>query len=264
MGHRKAAPQTKVMLETRDLLIDIPGRADGEPLNLRIEAGQRWGLLGPNGVGKTTLLHTLAGLRAPRRGSIELEGTALASLGRKAVAQRLALVFQERQDSFPATVLETALIGRHPFLSPWKRESAADLQRAHQALAALSLEHLTQRLVNTLSGGERQRVAIATALTQAPALWLADEPTNHLDLHHQTAVMALLADHARQGAAVIMGLHDLNLASRWCDHLLLMYPDGRCRAGAAAELLELTALEDLYSQKLAMAQVNGTAVFIPG
>ena len=264
MSRTEAVRKTTVMLETHDLVIDIPGRPDGAPLNLHIEAGQRWGILGPNGVGKTTLLHTLAGLLAPRRGRIKLEGTELASLGRKAVAQRLALVFQERQDSFPATVLETALIGRHPFLSPWKRESAADLQRAHQALAALSLEHLAQRLVNTLSGGERQRVAIATALTQAPVLWLADEPTNHLDLHHQTAVMALLTDHARQGAAVIMGLHDLNLASRWCDHVLLLYPDGRRRAGPAADLLELSALEDLYSQKLVMARVNGTAVFIPG
>ncbi|MFW6346566.1 MAG: ABC transporter ATP-binding protein, partial [Halomonas sp.] len=175
-------------LRTRQLVIDIPGRADGQPLAFTVEGGQTWGVLGPNGAGKTTLLHTLAGLRPPRSGDVWLGERSLTDLRRRAVSQQLGLVFQDRQDGFPATVLETALVGRHPWLSPWQMEGGDDLARAEQALARLDVDHLADRLVNTLSGGERQRVSIATVLTQNPDIWLLDEPTNHLDLHHQVAV----------------------------------------------------------------------------
>lgn len=250
-------------LETRDLVIDVPGRAAGQPLNLTIEPGQCWGVLGPNGAGKTTLLHTLAGLYPPRSGQVRLAGSPLASHKRRAVARQRAVIFQEHQDGFPATVLETVLMGRHPFLSPWQGESEADFHLARQALARLSLSRLEDRLVTTLSGGERQRVAVATALAQSPALWLADEPTNHLDLRHQVSVMTLLSNQAKAGAAVLMCLHDLNLAARWCDHLLLLYPDGRACFGQAVSMLVPQALEDLYGQKLAVAQVRGAPVFVP-
>lgn len=252
------------VLDIENLIVDIPARADGEPLNLQVKSGQRWGVLGPNGAGKTSLLHTLAGLRPPRRGRVSLNGSSLASLSRRDVARQVAVVFQERQDSFPATVMETVLIGRHPFLSAWQRESAEDIRFAQEALSALSLNLLKDRLVSTLSGGERQRVSIATALTQQPTIWLADEPTNHLDLHHQVAVMELLNQQADNGAAVFMCLHDLNLAARWCDHLLLLYPDGELCFGPADTMLVPEALERLYDQKLVVAQVNGAPVFVPG
>ena len=149
-------------LATQDLIINVPGRSEGTALNLTIEPGQVWGVLGPNGAGKTTLLHTLAGLNAPRSGQVLIGDTPLSQLRRRQVAQRLGLVFQERLDGFPATVLETALIGRHPYLSLWQMEGADDYARAEAALAALDVAHLRDRLVNTLSGGERQRVAVAT------------------------------------------------------------------------------------------------------
>ncbi|WP_166267787.1 ABC transporter ATP-binding protein [Marinobacter caseinilyticus] len=250
-------------LTTELLVIDIPGRADGRALDLDLQPGQVWGVLGPNGAGKTTLLHTLAGLRAPRSGQVRISGQPLAQMRRRAVAQQLGLIFQERQDGFPATVLETALIGRHPYLSPWRMEGAEEFQRANEALAALDVGHLKDRLVSTLSGGERQRVAIATVLTQAPDIWLADEPTNHLDLHHQSAVMALLNRQAQSGRTVFMCLHDLNMAARWCDHVLLLYPDGEACWGPAAEMLVPEALEALFNQPLAMATVNGAPVFVP-
>ncbi len=250
-------------LAARELVIDVPGREDGSALNLGVEAGQVWGVLGPNGAGKTTLLHTLAGLRPPRRGEVRLDGRPLAALRRREVARRLGLVFQERHDGFPATVRETALIGRHPWLSPWQMEGAEELRLAEAALERLDVAHLAERLVSTLSGGERQRLAIATVLTQAPAIWLADEPTNHLDLHHQTSVMALLREQAAEGRAVMMCLHDLNLAARWCDHLLLLYPDGEACWGPAEEMLVPEALERLYGQRLATAWVDGAPVFVP-
>ncbi|GAA3578771.1 ABC transporter ATP-binding protein [Marinobacter xestospongiae] len=250
-------------LNCQQLLIDIPGRPSGRPLDLRIEAGQVWGILGPNGAGKSTLLHTLAGLRNARSGRVFLGERALTDLPRKQVAQQLGLVFQERQDGFPATVLETALIGRHPWLSPWQMETADDLALAERSLQRLDVDHLADRLVNTLSGGERQRVAIATTLTQSPHTWLVDEPTNHLDLHHQVAVMELLTEQAAGGCAVLMCLHDLNLAARWCDHLLLLFPDGEACWGEAASMLVPEALEQLYDQKLATAEVDGAPVYVP-
>ncbi|GHE22854.1 ABC transporter ATP-binding protein [Halomonas urumqiensis] len=249
-------------LEVRDLVVDIPGRADGQPLSFTLAAGQVWGVLGPNGVGKTTLLHTLAGLRAPRRGEVLLDGRPIAAHGRREVARRLGLVFQERQDGFPATVRETALIGRHPWLSPWQMESGDDLRLAEAALARLDIGHLAERLVGTLSGGERQRVSIATVLAQAPGLWLCDEPTNHLDLHHQTTVMALLAERAAAGCAVMLCLHDLNLAARWCDQVLLLYPDGQACWGHRDNMLVPSVLEHLYGQRLASREIEGARVFV--
>lgn len=250
-------------LSTHDLIINVPGREGGTPLNLALEPGQSWGVLGPNGAGKTTLMHTLAGLQTPRSGEVRLMGKPLGKLRRRHVAQRLGLVFQDRQDGFPASVLETALIGRHPYLSPWQMEGADDYARAEAALERLDVAHLRDRLVSTLSGGERQRVAIATLLTQAPDVWLADEPTNHLDLHHQSAVMALMAEQAAEGRAVMMCLHDLNLAARWCDHVLLMYPNGEACWGPRETMLVPSALESLYRQKLAVVEVDGAPVFVP-
>jgi iron complex transport system ATP-binding protein len=250
-------------LSIRQLVIDIPGRPDGYPLDLTIEAGQVWGVLGPNGAGKTTLLHTLAGLRAPRSGSLLLDDQATGSLKRRAFSQQVGLVFQDHQDGFPATVLETALIGRHPWLSPWQMESADDVAMAERALEALDVLHLKDRLVNTLSGGERQRVAIATLMTQAPHTWLLDEPTNHLDLHHQVAVMKLLTERAKAGNAIFMCLHDLNLAARWCDNILLMYPDGEACWGPAERMLVPNALERLYNQDLETVEVDGAPFFVP-
>jgi len=250
-------------LSIRQLVIDIPGRPDGYPLDLTIEAGQVWGVLGPNGAGKTTLLHTLAGLRAPRSGSLLLDDQPTGNLKRRAFSQQVGLVFQDHQDGFPATVLETALIGRHPWLSPWQMESADDVAMAERALEALDVLNLKDRLVNTLSGGERQRVAIATLMTQAPHTWLLDEPTNHLDLHHQVAVMKLLTERAKAGNAIFMCLHDLNLAARWCDNILLMYPDGEACWGPAERMLVPNALERLYNQDLETVEVDGAPFFVP-
>ena len=251
------------MMQITDLVLDIPGRAGGRALTLELAAGQVWGVLGPNGVGKTTLLHTLAGLRTPRAGVVCLADQPLARLSRRKVAQRLAVVFQERQDGFPSTVMETVLIGRHPFLSPWQMEGGDDLARARTALERLDLWPLRDRLLSTLSGGERQRVALAMALTQAPEIWLADEPTNHLDLHHQVSVMQMLRAEADAGRTVCLCLHDLNLAARWCDHLLLLYPDGEACWGPASTMLVPHALEKLYGQSLAVAHIDGAPVFVP-
>ncbi|MBB3048041.1 iron complex transport system ATP-binding protein [Litorivivens lipolytica] len=250
-------------LAARQLVIDIPEREDGTPLDFTIQPGEIWAILGPNGAGKTTLLHTLAGLKAPRKGEVALNDQSLNQLRRKQIAREIAVVFQERQDGFPATVLETVLIGRHPYMAPWDVETAEDLELARAALERTQLSALEDRLVSTLSGGERQRLALATALCQQPAIWLADEPGNHLDLRHQVEAMKLFANEADVGRAVLLCLHDLNLAARWCTHILLLYPDGRACWGAADKMLERSALEKLYRQQLTETQVDGRRYFVP-
>ncbi|MCG5513604.1 ABC transporter ATP-binding protein [Ectothiorhodospira shaposhnikovii] len=260
---RLLQPAPAPLLTLMDLVVDIPGRGDGAPLNLDIRAGQCWGILGPNGAGKSTLLHTLAGLRPPRRGTIRLQGQPLGQLPRRRVARLLGMVFQDHQDGFPATVLETALIGRHPYLRPWEMESAEDHQAALKALRQVDLAGMETRLIATLSGGERQRLAIATALTQDPRIFLLDEPTNHLDLHHQVAVLDIVRRAVAEGRSAVLTLHDVNLAARYCDHLLLMYPGGEACWGTTREMLVPNALERLYGQALVTGEVEGMPVFFP-
>ena len=125
-------------LVTRDLVIDIPGRDDGRALSLTVHTGERWGILGPNGAGKTTLLLTLAGLRKPRSGVVEVQGRPLHALSRAAIARGIGVVFQQHHDGFPSTVMETALMGRHPHLHAWAMEGPQDHAIAAAALARRS------------------------------------------------------------------------------------------------------------------------------
>ncbi len=239
------------LLETRGLNVCIGERCLLRDLNLTVENGQSWAVLGPNGVGKTSLLHTLAGLRRTEQGSIRINGDELTRLTRRRLARQLGVLFQENEDPFPATVMETALIGRHPHLGPWQWESAEDLAHARAALAAVELETLQQREVATLSGGERRRLGIATLLTQDARLMLLDEPGNHLDLHQQIRLLGhLQALCTQRGKALIMVMHELNLAARFASHCLLMYADGSHELGRNHEVLTQVNLERLYQHPL--------------
>jgi len=256
-------PDERTLLATRELVVDVPQRPDGAPLNLTVNPGQCWGILGPNGAGKSTLLHTLAGLRDPRAGQIEVRGRGLPAMPRAELARHLGLVFQSHHDGFPATVLETALIGRHPYLRPWDIETAEDYALARAALAEMDLSDMESRLVDTLSGGERQRLAIATVLTQNPNLLLLDEPTSQLDLHHQVAVLNRIRAIASRDRAAVLVLHDVNLAARYCDRLLLLFPDGQACWGPTPTMLVPSALERLYNQPLSVGEIDGHPVFLP-
>jgi len=233
-------------------------------LDLRINAGENWAILGRNGVGKTTLLHTLAGLRRPASGTVKLDGTPLTSLSRRSIARRIGVLLQDHQDAFPASVMETVLIGRHPYLGPLQWEGASDYAAATGALRAVGLEGMESRSIATLSGGERRRLGIATLLSQDPQLLLLDEPTNHMDLHHQILILDLLAQRTRDAAkSMLLVLHELNLALRYCDHFLLLYGAGETLQGTAETVLTQPNLERLYDHPLQALQGPGGTVWLP-
>ncbi|NNF96189.1 MAG: ABC transporter ATP-binding protein [Halobacteria archaeon] len=234
------------LLESHNLSVRIGGQQICRDANFEFRAGECWGILGINGAGKTTLLHTLAGLRPPESGQICLNGNPLQQLSRRSIARQLGLMPQDTPDPFPATVLDTALIGRHPHLSRWQWESARDIERAQAALGQVYLQDFEHRQVNTLSGGERRRLALATLLVQAPAMWLLDEPTNHLDLHHQHQLLKLLRDQAHNGASIVMVLHDINHVVRYCDHVILLCGDEEIIQGLQSEILNAEVLSRLY------------------
>lgn len=238
------------LLQTDGLTVSIGARRLTAGLDWTIRPGECWALLGLNGAGKTSLLHTLAGLRAPAAGEVRLDGTPLPALNRRRIAQRIGVLFQDYQDLFPGTVFETAMAGRLPHLAPWRWESPADRERVRQSLSEVGLDGFAARAVNTLSGGERRRLALATVLAQAPALYLLDEPVNHLDLHHQITMLETVRRRTADGAAAVLVLHDLNLAARFCDRACLLIGDGEAQLGPTEVLFTPDVLSHLYGHPI--------------
>jgi iron complex transport system ATP-binding protein len=252
------------ILEIRDLRLEIAGQRICKSLSLQLQAGECLGVLGQNGTGKTTLLHTLARLRPVQGGEILLRGQSLNAWSRKALARQLGVLFQSSTDSMPASVEETALMGRHPHLPDWEWESADDVAVARTALKAVNLDSLLTRDVNTLSGGERQRLALAMLLAQEPQLYLLDEPGNHLDIAFQVKSLQLLREQLVQhNAALCMATHDINLAARFCDRILLLRGDGEPLIGATRDVLTPETLSHAYGCSIGVVNAGSRQVFYP-
>jgi iron complex transport system ATP-binding protein len=249
-------------LVSNGLRVSVPGRVLIEQLDLTLDSGEFIAVLGRNGTGKTLSLLTLAGLRPPDAGKIRLGAQNIATMRRQLVARQLALLTQDTDDIFPATVMDTALIGRHPHLGRLSWESARDHEIAEAALCAAGIADLAGRDVLSLSGGERRRLAIAQILTQAPGVYLLDEPTNHLDPQHQLDTLRIFRRAADDGAGVIASLHDVNLAARFADRCLLLFGDGRWELGPAAEILNESRLEEVYATPMEAVDWRGGRLFI--
>jgi len=254
---------TAPRLSCRGVALTVPGRTLCDGLDVDIHSGECWAIVGPNGAGKSTLLAALAGLRSPAAGSVAYDGLPLPALTPRERARRRAWLPQDSVDYFPATALETVLVGRHPHLGRWQWESPTDIGRAQHSLAEVGLAGFDQRAVQTLSGGERRRVALAALIAQDADLLLLDEPSSHLDLAHQIATLDVLARLARERAkAVVMVLHDLHLALRYADHAIAM-GGGRATAGAAAAILTPASLSALFGHPLLPLGEGRARTFIP-
>ena len=190
-----------------------------------IRAGEFVAVLGPNGVGKTTLMRALCGLRAPQAGTIQLDGTNIAHLSPVERARRIAFVTSDDAMTDALSVRELVAIGRFPHHAWWEWNPTADDARAVDEALALALVHLqdlAERPFATLSSGERQRAWIAMGLAQGTPVLLLDEPTSHLDVRVAHRILALLRDLARAGRTIICVLHDLNEAATYADRLMLL------------------------------------------
>jgi iron complex transport system ATP-binding protein len=244
------------------LTVTVPGRTLVEDLQLAVDRGDFLAVLGQNGAGKSLTLLTLAGLREFDQGEVLLLGKSLESQRRQDVAKNLALLPQHTEDVFPTTVLDTALIGRHPHIGRLQWESIEDRSIAQHALQQMDLGSMQDRDVATLSGGERRRLAIAQALTQTPVVYLLDEPTNHLDPQHQLDVLSVFRKQTESGAAIIASLHDVNLAARYADKCLLLFGDGRWELGPTHSVLCEERLTELYATPMEAIHWRETRLFI--
>src|SRR5690606_18379967 len=252
------------ILQVDRLRLEIGGRLLCRDLTLQTNAGERVALLGQNGTGKTTLLHTLFNFRKPASGDILLDNRAVTEWSRKDLARQLGMLFQHVNDDMPATVLETALLGRHPHLSSWGWNDPDDVALAQDALAAVDLLPLADRDVSTLSGGERQRLAMAVLLVQNPRLYLLDEPGNHLDIAFQIRTLSLLKQKiAATGSALCMATHDINMASRFCDQVVLLLGDGEHAVGTADDVLTPELLTRAFQCEIDRIRHDGRWLYFP-
>lgn len=222
----------------------LGGRKVLSDIGFAVPEGTFLGILGPNGSGKTTLLRCLAGLQAPSAGRVRIEGDDPRALRPAELARRLAFQAQDSAAALGFTVRDVVGMGRLAHRrSAFAGAGAEDHAIVEDALARLELTELAGRTVEDLSGGERQRVMIARALAQCPRILLLDEPTNHLDIHHRFAVLDLVRS---LGITVVATLHDIDLAARWCDRVLLL-AEGRLQAdGAPEEALTTERLTAVY------------------
>lgn len=238
------------LLSCKDIRVSVPGRLLVDELDLVLRHGELIAVLGQNGAGKSLTLMTLAGLRQPDAGHVSLRDEDIHESQRQTTAQQLALLPQVIDDIFPATVLDTVLIGRHPHIGRFGWESTEDYAIANGALQTMGLDGLSARDVLTLSGGERRRLAIAQVLTQTPDVYLLDEPTNHLDPQHQLDALRVFRRAADAGAGVIASFHDVNLAVRFADRCLLLFGDGRWELGESEAILTEPKLSQLFATQM--------------
>jgi iron complex transport system ATP-binding protein len=228
-----------------------------------VGAGELVGLVGPNAAGKTTLVRALAGLLQPAEGTVTIHGRSLTSVGRRERARTIAYLPQAAQPHWPIAVERVVALGRHPRLGPWQQPTAADRAAVDQAMRAADVAYLGSRPASELSAGESARVMLARALASEPLLLLADEPVAQLDPYHQIRVMELFQARAAAGLGVLVVLHDLTLAARFCDRLLLLH-QGRIEAsGPPRAVLTPELLARVYGIVAEIGTRGGDIFVVP-
>jgi iron complex transport system ATP-binding protein len=244
------------------LAVTLGGRPVLDGVDCVAHAAEVTALIGPNGAGKTTLLRALAGLLPPAAGTVSLDDRPVADWDRRAFARALAYLPQERTVHWALTARAVVGLGRLPYQPSGAAESSADALAIDAALAAMDVAHLAARPVTDMSGGERARVLVARVLAQEPAALLADEPASGLDPAHQLALFRHFSALAAAGRTVIVALHDLSLAARFCHRIVLMQGGRVVAAGAPPDVLTVEHLAAVYRIRASYMLLDGVPVVL--
>ena len=228
-------------------------------LSISIREQDFIGLIGPNGSGKSTLLKIMGAILKPDSGSIQFKESSLSKINKKLFAQSVSWIPQDHPMVFPFKVSEIVLMGRHPYLSPLSFESEEDFEISRSAMEITMTSQFADRYFNEISGGEKQRVMIASALAQNPEMMLLDEPTAALDLKYQIQILSILKNlNAGNKMTLIMAMHDLNLASSFCNRLILLNEGKIVRDGTPEQVLEKNILEQVYGIEVDLGSHDGS------
>jgi len=239
-----------VMLEIKNLFVSYGEKEIIKNISLKIEKGVFAGIIGPNGAGKTTLLKTVAGILKPKKGEILLEGENIYRISSLKLAKKVAYLPSVFDIHFSYTVEEFIIMGRFAYTGRFGRLSEDDFKIFKETIKLLELEKLKRRKIWELSDGEKQRTYLAQALVQQPSLLLLDEPTSHLDIGHQFKIMDILQKLNKDGLTIISILHDLNLASEYCDYLILLKNGEIFKEGKVEKVLTYQNIEKVYQTKV--------------
>nr|WP_306223379.1 ABC transporter ATP-binding protein [Bosea sp. REN20] len=245
------------------ITVSLGGKPILQEVDTQIRPGELLGLIGPNGAGKTTLLRVLAALLAPESGSVDYDGATSRELGRPTLARRVAFLAQGGE--VPAALSVEALVGlgRLPHRRPFAEQGDADRHAVARALSLCDVAGFAGRAVGTLSGGERRRVLLARALAVEAPYLLADEPLAGLDPQHQLDTLQLLRRISADGIGVVVVLHDLTLAARFCDRLLLLDHGRRVADGSPAEVLDDVRLAQVFDIQAMRGSHAGEPFLLP-
>jgi iron complex transport system ATP-binding protein len=258
------SPSSEALVECRAAACGYPSRVVLKGIDLTLTSGSITALLGPNGSGKSTLLKSIAKLIPVLGGEILVTGQNVQALSYADLAQKVSFVPQEEQPAFGFTVRELVVMGRLP-RSRGLFDTEEDHAAATRAMEAADCLHLQDRVVTEISGGERQRALVARALAQEAQVMLLDEPTSHLDVGHQLAILRLLKHLAAKGMAILVAVHDLNLASMLADRAMVLSGDGIALAGPTQEVLRDETLDRIYDVAFSRhLSAEGHVLLYPG
>ena len=231
------------MITLENVAWEADGRRIVEGITVEFTSNAMTALVGPNGSGKTTVMHLAAGLRKPITGVVSLGDQPLQALSSRARARRIALVEQHPSTDLDLSAREVVALGRIPHVGAWPGAKDRGREAIDEAMEVAAVTHLAARRWQTLSGGERQRIHLARALAQQPEVLLLDEPTNHLDLSHQ---LDFLERVSGLGLTVVAVLHDLDLAAAFCDDMVVMHAGHLHAQGAVAEVLTAELIDEVF------------------
>jgi iron complex transport system ATP-binding protein len=250
-----------------DVAVRYPRARDRalDGVSLDVPRGQVTAVVGPNGSGKSSLVRALLRRVPLEAGRVLLDGADLRQLDARAVARRVAVVTQREELAFPLRVREYVLLGRLPHGTRWSGATAADAEAADQAMAAAGVAEFAERATDALSGGEWQRARVARALAQGGDALVLDEPTTFLDVAHEMALFELAAELARDGRAVLLVSHQLNLVARFAHHMVLLHRGRVAAAGAPADVMSASTLERVYEWPLVVTRdpATGAPALVP-